>query len=148
VAFVLDTEVVSAPTVQDAMPGGTTTISGNFNQESASNLAEILKYGSLPLAFDQSEAETVSPTLGVASLRAGLIAGGVGLLLVGVYCLLYYRLLGLLTILSLILSGGIVYAVLVLLGRWIGFTLDLAGVAGFIIAIGITADSFIVFFER
>jgi preprotein translocase subunit SecD len=90
----------------------------------------------------------VSPTLGLASLRAGLIAGGIGLALVFVYCLFYYRALGVLTILSLLLSGVVVYAVLVLLGRWIGFTLDLAGVAGFIVAIGITADSFVVFFER
>ncbi|WP_433869437.1 protein translocase subunit SecD [Saccharopolyspora sp. CA-218241] len=147
-AFVLDTEVVSAPSIETALLGGNAMISGQFNQQSATELAEILKYGSLPLAFDQSEAETVSATLGVASLEAGLIAGGIGLALVAVYCLFYYRLLGILTILSLVLSGGIVYAVLVLLGRWVGFTLDLAGVAGFIIAIGITADSFIVFFER
>ncbi|KAA5831829.1 protein translocase subunit SecD [Saccharopolyspora hirsuta] len=147
-AFVLDSEVVSAPTIQAALLGGNAQITGQFNQQSATDLADILKYGSLPLAFDQSEAETVSATLGVASLEAGLIAGGIGLLLVAVYCLAYYRLLGILTILSLVLSGGVVYAVLVLLGRWVGFTLDLAGVAGFIIAIGITADSFIVFFER
>lgn len=147
-AFVLDSEVVSAPTIQAALLGGNAQITGQFNQQSATDLADILKYGSLPLAFDQSEAETVSATLGVASLEAGLFAGGIGLLLVAVYCLLYYRLLGILTILSLVLSGGVVYGVLVLLGRWVGFTLDLAGVAGFIIAIGITADSFIVFFER
>ncbi|NYI83619.1 preprotein translocase subunit SecD [Saccharopolyspora hordei] len=147
-AFVLDSEVVSAPTIQRALLGGNAQITGQFNQQSATDLADILKYGSLPLAFDQSEAETVSATLGVASLEAGLLAGGIGLLLVAVYCLLYYRLLGILTILSLALSGVVVYGVLVLLGRWIGFTLDLAGVAGFIIAIGITADSFIVFFER
>ncbi|MBB5152808.1 protein translocase subunit SecD [Saccharopolyspora phatthalungensis] len=147
-AFVLDTEVVSAPSVNTAMLGGNALITGQFNQQTATDLANILKYGSLPLAFDQSEAETVSATLGVASLEAGLIAGGLGLLLVAVYCLFYYRLLGILTILSLALSGGVVYGVLVLLGRWVGFTLDLAGVAGFIVAIGITADSFIVFFER
>ncbi|GAB3279996.1 protein translocase subunit SecD [Parasphingorhabdus pacifica] len=147
-AFVLDGEVVSAPRINEALLDGSANISGQFNQQSATDLAEILKYGSLPLAFDQSEANTVSATLGVASLKAGLIAGGIGLILVAAYCLLYYRLLGILTILSLVLSGGIVYAVLVLLGRWIGFTLDIAGVAGFIIAIGITADSFIVFFER
>jgi preprotein translocase subunit SecD len=147
-AFVLDTEVVSAPQIKQALLAGNASISGQFNQQSATDLANILKYGSLPLAFDQSEAETVSATLGVASLEAGLIAGGIGLVLVAVYCLLYYRLLGILTILSLALSGGVVYGVLVLLGRWVGFTLDLAGIAGFIVAIGITADSFIVFFER
>ncbi|MDR7303274.1 preprotein translocase subunit SecD [Haloactinomyces albus] len=148
VAFVLDTQVVSAPQVQSAQLGGRTTISGNFTQESATNLANTLKYGSLPLAFDQSTAETVSPTLGIASMEAALLAGGLGLILVAVYCLAYYRVLGLLTILSLVLSGAVVYGVLVLFGRWIGFTLDLPGMAGFIIAIGITADSFIVLFER
>ncbi|WP_214407536.1 protein translocase subunit SecD, partial [Pseudonocardia lacus] len=146
-AFVLDGEVVSAPTINGPI-FGTTEISGRFNQESAQQLAGVLRYGSLPLSFESSEAQTVSATLGLASLEAGLIAGGVGLLLVFIYCLIYYRVLGLLTILSLILSGLVVYAVLVLLGRWIGFTLDLAGVAGFIVAIGITADSFVIFFER
>lgn len=147
-AFVLDSEVVSAPTIQQALPEGRANISGQFNQQTATDLANVLSYGSLPLSFSSSDATTVSATLGLASLQAGLIAGGIGLALVFVYCLIYYRLLGVLTVLSLILSGGIVYPVLVLLGRWIGFTLDLAGVAGFIIAIGITADSFVIFFER
>ena len=147
VAFVLDGEVVSAPTIQGPI-FGTTQITGQFSQAEAQNLAGILRYGSLPLSFESSEAQTVSATLGLASLQAGLIAGGVGLALVFVYCLFYYRALGVLTILSLVLSGLIVYAVLVLLGRWVGFTLDLAGVAGFIVAIGITADSFVIFFER
>jgi preprotein translocase subunit SecD len=146
-AFVLDGEVVSAPTINGPI-FGPTEISGQFNQESAQQLAGVLRYGSLPLSFTSSEAQTVSATLGLASLQAGLIAGGIGLLLVFVYCLFYYRVLGVLTILSLVLSGLVVYAVLVLLGRWIGFTLDLAGVAGFIVAIGITADSFVIFFER
>jgi len=146
-AFVLDGEVVSAPTINGAIYGPT-EITGQFGQESAQQLAGVLKYGSLPLSFVSSEAQTVSATLGLASLQAGLIAGGVGLALVFVYCLFYYRVLGILTILSLVLSGVVVYAVLVLLGRWIGFTLDLAGVAGFIVAIGITADSFVIFFER
>ncbi|WP_236794563.1 protein translocase subunit SecD [Amycolatopsis sp. GM8] len=147
-AFVLDTQVVSAPTIQSAIVDGNTQISGQFTQQQTKDLADILKYGSLPLSFTSSDATTVSATLGLASLEAGLIAGGVGLALVFVYCLFYYRLLGALTIVSLALSGLVVYAVLVLLGRWIGFTLDLAGVAGFIIAIGVTADSFVVFFER
>ncbi|MCW0212842.1 MAG: protein translocase subunit SecD [Pseudonocardia sp.] len=146
-AFVLDGEVVSAPTIQAALYGQT-TVSGNFSQTEAQNLASALRYGSLPLSFESSQAETVSATLGLASLEAGLIAGVVGLALVFVYCLFYYRVLGILTILSLVLSGAVVYAVLVLLGRWIGFTLDLAGIAGFIVAIGITADSFVIFFER
>ncbi|MEV0676193.1 protein translocase subunit SecD [Actinosynnema sp. NPDC050436] len=148
VAVVLDSQVVSAPNINEPIIGGNTQISGKFSQKEADGLANVLKYGSLPLSFEASEAETVSATLGLASLEAGLIAGGIGLALVFVYCLIYYRLLGLLTILSLVLSGAVVYAVLVLLGRWIGFTLDLAGIAGFIVAIGITADSFVVFFER
>jgi preprotein translocase subunit SecD len=150
-AFVLDTQVVSAPTIQGAITGQTQITGGGqggFSSDEAKDLADVLKYGSLPLSFDSSEAETVSATLGLASLKAGLIAGGLGLLLVFFYCLVYYRMLGFLTMLSLAFSGVIVFAVLVLLGRWIGFTLDLAGVAGFIVAIGITADSFVIFFER
>ncbi|MCM3844764.1 protein translocase subunit SecD [Pseudonocardia sp. DR1-2] len=147
VAFVLDGDVVSAPTINQPI-FGQTQISGQFNQDRAQQLAQVLRYGSLPLSFDSGNAQTVSASLGLASLEAGLIAGAVGLVLVFAYCLFYYRLLGILTILSLALSGLVVYAVLILLGRWIGFTLDLAGVAGFIIAIGITADSFVIFFER
>ncbi|MFB9902941.1 protein translocase subunit SecD [Allokutzneria oryzae] len=147
-AFVLDGRVVSAPNINEPILGGNTQISGRFTLPEAQDLANILKYGSLPLAFDQSEAETVSATLGLASMQAGLIAGAVGLVLVFAYCMFYYRALGVLTVLSLGLAALIIYGVLVLLGRWIGFTLDLAGIAGFIVAIGITADSFIVFFER
>ncbi|WP_459547029.1 protein translocase subunit SecD [Nocardia sp. X0981] len=149
VAFVLDSEVVSAPVVQQGPQlGGRTQISGNFTASSAKDLANTLKYGSLPLSFQTSEAETVSATLGLSSLRAGLIAGAVGLAVVLLYCLIYYRMLGFLTALSLIGSGIAVYGIMVLLGRWIGFTLDLAGIAGLIIGIGMTADSFVVFFER
>ncbi|WP_051919313.1 protein translocase subunit SecD, partial [Prescottella defluvii] len=148
-AFTLDSKVVSAPVVQGATPvGSSTSITGQFNQTQAQELANTLKYGSLPLSFEASEAETVSATLGLQSLEAGLIAGAVGLVLVLLYCLVYYRMLGVLTALSLVLSGLMVYAVMVLLGRYIGFTLDLAGIAGLIIGIGMTADSFVVFFER
>ncbi|MEU1523423.1 protein translocase subunit SecD [Nocardia rhamnosiphila] len=149
VAFVLDSEVVSAPVVQQGPQlGGRTSISGDFNAASAKELANTLKYGSLPLSFQTSEAETVSATLGLSSLKAGLLAGAVGLVAVLIYCLVYYRMLGFLTALSLIGSGFAVYGIMVLLGRWIGFTLDLAGIAGLIIGIGMTADSFVVFFER
>jgi preprotein translocase subunit SecD len=148
IGVALDSEVVSAPQIIAAQPAGTSEISGNFNQQSATDLANVLKYGSLPLSFDTSDAQTISATLGLASLEAGLVAGLIGLVLVFVYSLFYYRALGVLTILSLVLSGLVVYAVLVLLGRSIGFTLDLSGVAGFIVAIGITADSFVIFFER
>ncbi|GAA5128710.1 protein translocase subunit SecD [Pseudonocardia adelaidensis] len=146
-AFTLDGEVVSAPKINQPIFGAT-QIEGQFSQKEAEQLAGVLRYGSLPLSFESSEAQTVSATLGLASLEAGLIAGLIGLGLVFIYGLFYYRVLGILLILSLALSAAIVYPVLVLLGRWIGFTLDLAGVAGFILAIGITADSFIIFFER
>ncbi len=148
VAVVLDTQVVSAENIQEAIPGGNTQISGNFTQQQAQQLAQVLKFGSLPLSFETSNAQTVSATLGLTSLQYGLIAGAIGLLLVIIYCLFYYRALGLLTVISLGFSGITIYAVLVLLGRWIGYTLDLSGIAGFIISIGITADSFVVFFER
>ena len=147
-AFTLDSQVVSAPQIEEAIPGGNTQITGQFNAERAKELANVLKYGSLPLSFESSEAETVSATLGLTSLRAGLIAGAIGLALVLAYSLLYYRVLGLLTALSLIASGAMVFAILVLLGRYINYTLDLAGIAGLIIGIGTTADSFVVFFER
>ena len=150
-AFTLDSQVVSAPQIREAIPGGRTQISGGdppFTVDSSKQLANVLKYGSLPLSFESSEAETVSATLGLTSLRAGLIAGAIGLALVLVYSLLYYRVLGLLTALSLVASGAMVFAILVLLGRYINYTLDLAGIAGLIIGIGTTADSFVVFFER
>lgn len=150
-AFTLDSQVVSAPMIREPIPGGRTQISGGdppFSAATAKQLANVLKYGSLPLSFESSEAQTVSATLGLTSLRAGLIAGGIGLLLVLVYSLLYYRVLGLLTALSLTASGAMVFAILVLLGRYINYTLDLAGIAGLIIGIGTTADSFVVFFER
>ncbi|MFC9871939.1 protein translocase subunit SecD [Nocardia salmonicida] len=149
VAFVLDSKVVSAPQVQQGPQlGGRTSISGSFTADSAEELANTLKYGSLPLSFQTSEAETVSATLGLSSLKAGLLAGAVGLIAVLLYCLLVYRMLGLLAGFSLIAAGVAVYGIIVLLGRWIGFTLDLAGIAGLIIGIGLTADSFVVFFER
>jgi preprotein translocase subunit SecD len=147
VAFVLDGKTISAPTIQGTI-NGQTQITGSFTQSDASDLANVLKFGALPLTFTQQEALTVSPTLGTDQLKAGLLAGGIGVALVFLYSLLYYRALGLVMIASLILSGILVYAVLVILGRQIGFTLTLAGIAGFIVAIGITADSFVVFFER
>jgi preprotein translocase subunit SecD len=147
VAFVLDGKTISAPAIQGTI-NGQTQITGSFTQSDAQDLANVLKYGALPLTFEQQEALTVSPTLGSDQLKAGLLAGGIGVALVFIYSLLYYRALGLVMIASLILSGVLVYAVLVILGRQIGFTLTLAGIAGFIVAIGITADSFVVFFER
>ncbi len=150
-AFTLDSQVVTAPQIRVPISGGRTQITGGnpgFTEDSAKQLANTLKYGSLPLSFETSEAETVSATLGFTSLRAGLIAGAIGLALVLVYSLLYYRVLGILTALSLVASGALVLGILVLLGRYINYTLDLAGIAGLIIGIGTTADSFVVFFER
>ncbi|WP_083868909.1 protein translocase subunit SecD [Nocardia niigatensis] len=150
IAFTLDSRVVSAPVIKEGGQfSGSTAISGpGINSKSSKELANTLKYGSLPLSFGTSEAETVSATLGMSSLRAGLIAGAIGLAAVLLYCLLYYRMLGFLAGFSLLAAGVAVYALIVLLGRWIGFTLDLAGIAGLIIGIGMTADSFVVFFER
>lgn len=150
-AFTLDSQVFSAPKIRVPITNGRTQIDAGhpgFTADSAKQFADVLKYGSLPLSFETSEAETVSATLGLTSLRAGLIAGAIGLALVLVYSLLYYRLLGLLLILSLAASAAMVFAILVLLGRYINYSLDLAGIAGLIIGIGTTADSFVVLFER
>lgn len=147
VAFVLDGRVLSAPHTNGAITG-TTQISGSFTQDSATDLADSLKYGALPLTFTIERSGSVTATLGTAQLKAGLLAGGIGLALVVLYSLLYYRALGIVTILSLLVSGGLTYGALVVLGREMGFTLTLAGIAGLIVAVGITADSFVVFFER
>ena len=148
VAIVLDGLVVSAPRINEAIRGGSAQITGNFTQVEAQDLANVLKYGSLPLAFDRGEVQQVSPTLGADQLTAGLLAGGLGLGLVLLYSVLYYRGLGLVTVGSLTVAAGMIYLLVLLLGEWIGFTLTLAGIAGIIVAIGITADSFIVYFER
>jgi len=148
VAIVLDGLVVSAPRINEAIRGGSAQITGNFSQVEAQDLANVLKYGSLPLAFDRGEVQQISPTLGADQLNAGLLAGALGLILVLLYSLLYYRGLGLVTVGSLAVAGGMMYLLILLLGKWIGFTLTLAGIAGVIVSIGITADSFIVYFER
>jgi preprotein translocase subunit SecD len=148
VAFTLDGNVLSTPVNESAINGGTTQISGSFTQSSANQLARELKYGALPLNFTPDTAQTISATLGSSQLKAGMLAGGIGLVLVVIYSLLYYRALGLVTIASLLVSGGLVYGSIVMLGTQMGFTLSLAGIAGFIVAVGITTDSFVVFFER
>ena len=147
-AIVLDGLVVSSPRIIEAINTGNAQISGNFTQTDATDLANVLKYGALPLAFDRGEVQQISPTLGSDQLRAGLIAGGLGLALVILYSLLYYRGLGVVSVGSLAVAGGITYLSFLLLGKYIGFTLTLAGIAGAIVSIGITADSFIVYFER
>jgi preprotein translocase subunit SecD len=148
VAIVLDGLVVSAPSINEAIPSGNAQITGSFSQLEAQDLANVLKYGALPLAFDRGEVQQVSPTLGADQLQAGLLAGALGLLLVFIFSLLYYRALGLVTVGSLTVAGVILYLLFLVLGKAIGFTLTLAGIAGAIVAIGVTADSFIVFFER
>jgi preprotein translocase subunit SecD len=148
VAIVLDGLVVSAPRINEAIPSGNAQITGSFSQVEAQDLANVLKYGALPLAFDRGEVQQVSPTLGADQLSAGLLAGALGLGLVLIYSLLYYRGLGLVTAGSLVVAAGMIYLLFLVLGEAIGFTLTLAGIAGAIVAIGVTADSFIVFFER
>ncbi len=147
-AIVLDGLVISAPRVVSPIVDGNAQITGSFTQAEAEALANSLKYGALPLAFDIGEVQQISPTLGADQLRAGLLAGALGLLLVVVYSLLYYRGLGLVTVASLGVAGVLTYGLLVFLGDRVGFTLTLAGIAGVIVAIGITADSFVVYFER
>jgi len=148
VAIVLDGVVVSAPRINEAILGGKAQITGSFTQLEAQDLANVLKYGALPLAFDRGEVQQVSPTLGSDQLRAGLLAGGLGLLLVILYSILYYRALSLVVIGSLALAAIHVFLTFFLLTKAVGFTLTLAGIAGTIVAIGVTADSFIVYFER
>jgi preprotein translocase subunit SecD len=152
VAIVLDGLVVSAPSIDNGpISGGRAQIYGppeSFTQQYATDLANVLRYGALPLKFNQSAVETVSPTLGQDQLNAGLLAGAIGMGLVVLYCLLYYRGLGLVAIFSLGVAGVLTYQSVVLLGAFIDFRLSLAGIAGLIVAIGITADSFIVYFER
>ncbi len=147
-AIVLDSKVVSFPRVTTAIPGNSASITGDFTQAEAQDLANVLKYGALPLSFTLSEVSNVSPTLGGEQLRAGMIAGLIGLVLVVGFAVLYYRALALVVIGSLIVAAVLTYQFMVLLGEGMGFALNLPGVAGAIVAIGLTADSFIIYFER
>jgi preprotein translocase subunit SecD len=148
-AVTLDGIVQSAPSVESAISGGSATISGSaFTETTAKQLATTLSYGSLPLNFIQSQVSIVSPTLGSSELDGGLIAGAIGLALVFLYVILYYRGLSIAAISSLVVAAALTYALACLFGPLMGFTLSLPGVAGLIVAIGITADSFVVFFER
>jgi preprotein translocase subunit SecD len=149
VAIVLDGQIVSAPQIQQAIPGGNAQIT-YFPQSEAQNLANELNYGALPVTFKQQNIESVSPELGRNQLTAGLIAAGIGLGLVVIYSFFYYRGLGLVSVSSLIVAGILAFLSVVLLSKYAssGFSLSLAGIAGLIVAIGITADSFVVYFER
>lgn len=147
-AFVLDGAVISAPSMNAVITDGRPSISGSFTQESAKTLADQLKYGALPLSFTVVSSDTISATLGSQQLQIGLIAGLIGLALVAVYSLLVYRALGFIIIASLAVMAVLTYVIICILAWRIGFRLSLAGVAGLIVSIGFTADSFIVYFER
>ena len=147
-AIVLDGRVISAPRTLAAIADGKPVISGSFTEQSAKALSDQLKFGALPIGFEVQSSDTVTPTLGVAQLQSGLIAGAIGLLLVIIYSLIQYRALAMVTIASLVVAFGVTYLVITYLSAANGYRLSLAGVAGLIVAIGITADSFIVYFER
>jgi preprotein translocase subunit SecD len=147
-AIVLDKKVISNPVPNSALCAGNASITGNFNAQSAKVLADQLKFGALPLSFALQTQDTISPTLGGDQLIRGLIAGGIGLLLVVAYSLFQYRALGLVTVSSLVVAGLLTYAAVTIFGWSTGFRLTMAGVTGLIVSIGIIADSFILYFER
>jgi preprotein translocase subunit SecD len=152
VAMVLDGDVVTAPQIQQPILGGSVQITGPssnpFTKAQATQLADVLKYGALPLTFNRLSVNSVSAQTGRDSLDAGLLAGMIGLALVVIYLFVYYRGLGLVSVSSLLIAALLAYLAVVLLSRYQNFTLDLSGIAGLVVAIGITADSFIVYFER
>ncbi len=147
-AIVLDGSVISAPRTISAITDGRPQISGNFTEESALTLADQLKFGALPIGFEIQSSENISATLGVSQLQSGIIAGIVGLILVGFYAFFQYRALGGVVLASLIVAGVVTYLIITYLSNQQGFRLSLAGVAGLVISIGVIADSFIVYFER
>ena len=147
-AIVLDGVVVSAPRFNEPIIGGQAQIEGDFTAQEAQDLANVLSYGALPVNLEVVEVTSVSPTVGSDQLRAGLIAGAVGAALIVLFLLVYYRVLGIVAVASLVVAGGLSYFSFIALGKTVGFTLTLAGVAGAIVSIGITADSFIIYYER
>ncbi|THG33031.1 protein translocase subunit SecD [Naasia lichenicola] len=146
--IVLDGRVISAPVAQAVITDGNAQITGNFDQETSKSLADQLKYGALPISFTVQSSDVISATLGSSQLQSGLIAGLIGLILVVIYSLIQYRTLGFVTVASLVVASVITYLLITFLSWREGYRLSLAGVAGLIVAIGITADSFIVYFER
>jgi preprotein translocase subunit SecD len=149
----LDAQVISAPITQPSQPtptsfGGQVQISGNFTEAQAKALATELNFGALPVKLDQQTVQTVSPSLGKSSLQAGLISGLIGLLLVMIYMVLYYRILGLVAVAGLAVTGALLWAIIASMGQAFNTTIDLAGVIGLIVSVGITVDSYIVYFER
>ena len=148
VAIVLDGVVESAPTINATEFDGQAVISGAFDEDEAKNLALVLRFGALPVEFERDDVRTVSATLGEGTLRAGVVAGLVGLALVGLYMLAYYRLLGLVAICSLAVSGATLWSIIAWLGESQGLALTLAGATGIIVSIGVQVDSNIVYYER
>ncbi|MGO4604017.1 protein translocase subunit SecD [Terrabacter sp. 2YAF2] len=147
-AVVLDKAVITAPQARAVITDGRASITGSFTIDSAKQLAEQLKFGALPISFALQTQDNITPQLGEEQLRIGLLAGFIGLLLVVVYSLFQYRALGLVTVASLVVASVITYLAVTILGTTHGFRLTMAGVTGLIVAIGVTADSFIVYFER
>ena len=147
-AIVLDNRVLTDPVPQTALCAGNVSITGSFTAASSKVLADQLKFGALPMSFVLQTKDDISPQLGGDQLNRGLLAGAIGLLLVIVYSLFQYRALGLVTVSSLLIAAALIYAAVTLLGWSYGFRLTMAGVTGLIVSIGITADSFIIYFER
>jgi preprotein translocase subunit SecD len=149
VAIVLDGVVQSAPAFNEPnFEGGQVQISGSFSETDAKDLATVLQYGALPVVLKEQTTQSVSPTLGTDQLHAGIAAGIIGLVLVALYMLAFYRLLGLVVLLGLTLSGMAIYTLVTYLGHSIGLTLTLAGVTGLIVSVGVTVDSYVVYFEK
>lgn len=149
IAIVLDGEVISAPVVQQAVfTGGNVQISGSFTEAEARDLAKILEFGAVPVKFAVATVQTVSPTLGKDSLRAAIISGLVGVLLVMLFFFFYYRLLTIVVVGGLAISGAFLWSIIAYLSKTNGLALTLSGVAGIIVSIGVTVDSYVVFFER
>ena len=146
--IVLDNRVISAPVAQASLCAGNASITGSFTAASAKVLADQIKFGALPMSFELQTQDDISPQLGGDQLRRGLLAGAIGLILVVLYSLFQYRVLGLVTVSSLVIASAMTYALVTLLGWSYGFRLTMAGVTGLIVSIGITADSFIIYFER
>ena len=147
-AIVLDGKVISYAGVNEPILDGNAQITGDFKEAEARSLSNSLKYGALPIRFAKPTIVTIGPSLAGNQLQAGVLAGIAGLLVVMIYCLVYYRGLGVVVVASLIIAGVITYGVVLVLAKAAGFTLTLPGIAGLIVGVGITADSFIVYFER
>jgi preprotein translocase subunit SecD len=148
IAIALDRKIISNPVVNDPITTGNGEITGNFNEDSAKQLASLLNAGALPVELTRQSVRTVSPTLGEESLKQGIVAGIAGLILLFIYLLLYYRLLGIVAWFGMSIWALLAIALISLAGKSFGYALTLAGVAGLVISLGVTADSYIVFFER